>query len=174
MITVYCIQTNDVNEKGNISPAVETKALEQIFRHKVLKMLLAKGKITPEMITLLDKWRHTGFNVFAGPRILPRNEASMENLARYITCGASACAARPGIFLSKTDGLSPGKRNTNQRMGRRQRFSTRLNGSPPRAPPINDFPTYLPVRRTQTGDEQPGPSPDDYIRDPDYPAEAYF
>ena len=31
----------------------------------------------------MDKWRHTGFNVFAGPRILPRYEKSMENLARY-------------------------------------------------------------------------------------------
>ena len=47
-------------------------------------MLLEKGKITRDMITLLDKWRHTGFNVFAGPRILPRNEKSMENLAQYI------------------------------------------------------------------------------------------
>ena len=37
------------------------------------------------MIWLLDKWRHTGFNVYAGPRILPRFEKSMENLARY-TC----------------------------------------------------------------------------------------
>jgi hypothetical protein len=38
---------------------------------------------------------------------------------------------------------------------------------PPRAhaPPIDDFPTY---------DEHPGPNVDDYIRDPDYPAEAYF
>jgi len=33
------------------------------------------------------------------------------------------------------------------------------------APPIDVFPTY---------DEQPGPSTDDYIRDPDYPAECYF
>jgi hypothetical protein len=33
------------------------------------------------------------------------------------------------------------------------------------APPIDAFPTH---------DEQPGPSADDYIRDPDYPAEAYF
>jgi hypothetical protein len=36
------------------------------------------------MIALLDKWRHTGFNVFLGKRILPRQEKSMENLARYI------------------------------------------------------------------------------------------
>ena len=32
------------------------------------------------------------------------------------------------------------------------------------APPIDDFTAY---------DEQPGPSADDYIKDPDYPAEAY-
>jgi hypothetical protein len=74
------------HEKGmfSVSPGVGTKAFEQIFRHKVLKMLLAKGKITQDMIALLNKWRHTGFNVFAGPRILPRNKTSMQNLARYI------------------------------------------------------------------------------------------
>ena len=68
----------------SVSPSVDTKTLEQIFRHKVLKMLLAKGKITQDMIELLDKWRHSGFNVFFGPRILARQEKSMENLARYI------------------------------------------------------------------------------------------
>ncbi len=50
----------------------------------VLKMLLAKGKISPDIIVLLDKWRHTGFNAYCGPRILPWQESSMENLARYI------------------------------------------------------------------------------------------
>ena len=67
-----------------VSPAVDTKALEQIFRHKVLNMLLAKGKITQNMIAMLDKWRHAGFNVFVGPRILPKQEKSMEDLAGYI------------------------------------------------------------------------------------------
>jgi hypothetical protein len=33
------------------------------------------------------------------------------------------------------------------------------------APPIDVFPAYY---------EQSGPRTDDYIRDPDYPAEAYF
>ena len=33
------------------------------------------------------------------------------------------------------------------------------------APPIDVFPAY---------DEQPTPSTDDYIRDPDYPVEVYF
>jgi len=39
----------------SVSPGIDTKALEQIFRRQVLKMLLAKGKITAAMITLLDK-----------------------------------------------------------------------------------------------------------------------
>jgi hypothetical protein len=29
-------------------------------------------------------WRHSGFNVFCGPRIRPYEEKAMENLARYI------------------------------------------------------------------------------------------
>ena len=36
---------------------------------------------------------------------------------------------------------------------------------PLEGPPIDVFPAY---------DEQPGPSTDDYIRDPNYPSEAYF
>jgi len=51
-------------------------------------MLLAKDKITQDMIALLDKWRHTGFNGYAGSRISPRDENFLENLARHII-GAS-------------------------------------------------------------------------------------
>jgi len=47
-------------------------------------MLLAKGKITAEMIQMLSSWRHFGFNVFYVNRILPWDETVMENLARYI------------------------------------------------------------------------------------------
>ena len=56
----------------------------KIFRHNVLKMLLSKGKITEDLIRMLMSWRHSGFNVFCGPRIKPGEEEAMENLARYI------------------------------------------------------------------------------------------
>jgi ribosomal protein S27E len=67
------------HEKGMFSIAshINTDVLEQIFRHMVLKMLLSKGKISQDVITLLDKWRHTGFNVYCGPRILPWHKKSM-------------------------------------------------------------------------------------------------
>ena len=37
-----------------------------------------------DLIDMMMGWRHSGFNVFCGPRIQPRDEEAMENLARYI------------------------------------------------------------------------------------------
>jgi len=67
-----------------VAPPLELKKLESIFRHKVLKMLLSRGKITTKMIDMLSTWRHSGFNVFCGNRISPNDDTAMENLARYI------------------------------------------------------------------------------------------
>jgi len=51
-----------------VAPLFELKHLEEIFRHKVFKMLLSKGKITQDMVDMLMDWRHSGFNVFCGSR----------------------------------------------------------------------------------------------------------
>jgi len=67
-----------------VAPPLELKKLEALFRHKVLTMLIAKGKVTREMLTLLSGWRHSGFHVFCGKRILPKEATALENLARYI------------------------------------------------------------------------------------------
>jgi hypothetical protein len=47
-------------------------------------MLLAKGRITKDLIAMLSNWRHPGFQVFCGQRLFPQDETAMENLARYI------------------------------------------------------------------------------------------
>jgi hypothetical protein len=67
-----------------VAPRFTTKTLEEIFRHKVFKILLSKGRITEDLVDMLMKWRHSGFNVFCGSRIQPGEEEAMENLARYI------------------------------------------------------------------------------------------
>jgi len=67
-----------------VTSPLELKKLADIFRHKVIKMLLAKGKITREMVAMLSNWRHSGFNVFCGNRISLNDATAMENLARYI------------------------------------------------------------------------------------------
>ena len=64
-----------------MAPEFELKYLEAIFRHKVFKMLLSKGKITEDLVGMLVNWRHSGFNVFCGSKIQPSDEKAMENLA---------------------------------------------------------------------------------------------
>ena len=82
LVTDGCFYGN----KGmfRVAPPLELKKLEAIFQHKVLRMLLSKGKITEEMIRMLSTWRHSGFHVFCGNRISPGDDTAMENLARYI------------------------------------------------------------------------------------------
>jgi len=72
------------NGMFRVAPSFDTKDLENIFRYKVFKMLLSKGIITQDLVNMLLSWRHSGFNVFCGPRIQPGDGRAMENLARYI------------------------------------------------------------------------------------------
>ncbi len=60
-----------------VAPRIDTKLPEEIFRHKVFKMLLFKGKITQELVDMLMSWRHSGFNVHCGQRIQPGDEEAM-------------------------------------------------------------------------------------------------
>jgi hypothetical protein len=73
-------------EKGTfrVAPRFNPKSLKEIFRYKVFKMFISKGKITQDLVGMLISWRHSGFNVFYGPSIQPGDEEAMENLAPYI------------------------------------------------------------------------------------------
>jgi len=72
------------NGMFRVAPHFETRGIEEIFRHNVFKMLLSKGIITQDLVNMLLSWRHSGFNVYCGPRIQPGDDQAMENLARYI------------------------------------------------------------------------------------------
>ena len=66
------------------APWFITRDLEKLFRYKAFKMLLSRKKITEDLIDMMMGWRHSGFNVYCGPRIQPGEEEAIENLARYI------------------------------------------------------------------------------------------
>ena len=72
------------NGMFRVAPLFEIKHLEEIFRHKIFKLLLKKEKITADLVEMVSAWRHSGFNVFCGSRIQPGSEDAIENLARYI------------------------------------------------------------------------------------------
>ena len=56
------------HESGMLTvvPAIDTHALEQLFRHKILKLLLSEGGITATTVALMAKWRHPAINRIAG------------------------------------------------------------------------------------------------------------
>ena len=62
----------------------DTGALEKLFRYEVFKMLKAKGKINDIIIENMMNWHHSGFNVYCGKAIWPRNQEGLEKLACYI------------------------------------------------------------------------------------------
>ena len=63
---------------------IDTATLEKLFIHKIFKILLKKGFITDRTVELICSWSHSGFGVYCGKRINPKEARSTENLARYI------------------------------------------------------------------------------------------
>jgi hypothetical protein len=67
--------------------------LELLFRHKVLRMLLVRGKINRELIRMMGGWKHSGFNDYADPyrgKQIPREIGRLSD---------------PLLLLSAADGI---------------------------------------------------------------------
>ena len=56
-------------------------ALVRLFRAEVLRLLVARGKISGELVGNLLTWRHGGFSVHAGAPVEERSDAV--RLGRY-------------------------------------------------------------------------------------------
>ena len=65
LVTDGCFWGDD---NFTVAPSFEIKQIEEVFRHKVFKMLLSKGKITQELIDMMSTWHYSGFNVYCGPQ----------------------------------------------------------------------------------------------------------
>jgi hypothetical protein len=72
---------------------VDESAAEQLFRHKVMRLLQDEGLLSEERTELLLSWRHTGFSVHNRVRVEPEDQPAVERLARYIM--------RPPISLER-------------------------------------------------------------------------
>ena len=65
-------------------PTMSLAPLEDLFRHRVLKMLMRKSLVTSERLKLQLSWEHSGFNVNAAVRIGADDAMGRESLARYL------------------------------------------------------------------------------------------
>jgi len=89
-------------------------------------MLLARGKITRELIRMMGGWRRSGFNVYCGPRIFPRERKTLENLAAYLTrssfsqhCHAVECFYLESASPDSDDFYQRGPENQHQNLSDR-------------------------------------------------------
>jgi len=73
---------------------------------------------------MLDGWRHSGFNVFVGERIQPREKKSLENLAAY-QIRATFCQKRMDYSSTRP------RSSTVRRTAKRRKPTTPWNGWPP-------------------------------------------
>ncbi|HOX58374.1 MAG TPA: transposase [Verrucomicrobiota bacterium] len=65
-------------------PESPLKPLEELFRAKVISLLVAEKLLPPERVQVLYSWKHSGFNLHAGELVPPEAKADLEDLAQYI------------------------------------------------------------------------------------------
>lgn len=61
--------------------AFDSSSVEKLLRAEVLRLLVARGKISEDVVENLLTWRHSGFSVHAGAPVEDRSEAI--RLGRY-------------------------------------------------------------------------------------------
>jgi ribosomal protein S27E len=83
-------------------PVGSLKPLEAIFREKVLRMLVDKGRLPPERAEMLRKWKHSGFNVYHSDPIAPEAKAELERVAQYIIRNSFSVEK---MTVNKTSGM---------------------------------------------------------------------
>jgi hypothetical protein len=65
-------------------PETPLKPLEEVFRAKVINLLVEQRLLPVERVQVLYSWKHSGFNVHAGEQVPPEAKADLEGLAQYI------------------------------------------------------------------------------------------
>jgi hypothetical protein len=84
-----------------VREAPEADMIEQVFRHRVFRMLLDEGAVTDELVENMLSWHHSGFSAYVGKGVPARDRKSLESLAQYIVRGAVA-QERLSVYVSIT------------------------------------------------------------------------
>jgi len=67
-----------------VMPRLNTQALEEMFRVRVIRLLVAKRKLAKDLGGKLLGWRHSGFSVHKGEVVKREARLGLERLAQYI------------------------------------------------------------------------------------------
>jgi hypothetical protein len=65
-------------------PALDGRQLMLLFRHHVLRNLLASGRIAQATLDILDRFHHPGFSAYEGAGVAAADSLARERLASYV------------------------------------------------------------------------------------------
>ncbi len=74
------------NRQGEFTPLALPPAGvgEELFRHRVIRMLVRQGRLEEDAGAGLLSWRHSGFSVHHAVRVEPHDTAGVARLCRYL------------------------------------------------------------------------------------------
>jgi hypothetical protein len=75
-----------VSADGSLVPILcpDPVCLMELFRHKLIRALLAREKISPHLVEIMQNWVHPGFSVCQGQAIAPDDHEARRRLAGYM------------------------------------------------------------------------------------------
>ena len=65
-------------------PCPDPVSIMHLFRHKLVKALLARERISPRLVEIMGNWVHPGFSVFQGEAIAADDHHARRRLAGYM------------------------------------------------------------------------------------------
>ena len=74
----------DSKESFSELPTVDCSELQRTFANKIFDALLEKELLTPETVSSMQSWEHSGFSVYAAPKIEANDAEARLFLARYL------------------------------------------------------------------------------------------
>jgi hypothetical protein len=84
---VHCLAADGLlGPDGSFFPIPQPDPVQimLLFRHRLLRSLLAQEKISDRLVEILLSWRHPGFSVFQGDSVSCDDHEVRERLARYM------------------------------------------------------------------------------------------
>jgi hypothetical protein len=82
-------------------PQLAVEPFLKLWEHKVFKLLLDEGRITPETVEQMRSWQHSGFSVDKSVLISATDRDALERLVQYVARPvAPSCRA---VALAKAE-----------------------------------------------------------------------
>ncbi|MFH1283487.1 MAG: transposase [bacterium] len=67
-----------------VMPGKGIKPIEELFRNKVIKLLINEGVLGEELGKKMLKWRHSGFGVYKSKSIRSTDKVGLERICQYV------------------------------------------------------------------------------------------